>query len=257
MSKDRDTDEAYEDALARLQLALVRAQIAAIAQGRRTLVIFEGRDGAGKDGVIARITAHLSTRATRIVSLPKPDERERSQWWFQRYVAHLPSAGELVIFNRSWYNRSGVDRVMGFATPAQQAQFLDDAPQIERMLVTSGIGLVKFWLDISKDEQAARLQSRRDDPLKALKVSDMDAVAQAKWAAYSGARDEMLQRTSTAVAPWTCVRADHKKRARLNVMRHLLQVFATPQITAEVEPADPKVLFAFEGEALKDGRLEA
>ncbi len=257
MSKDRDKDETYEDALARLQLALVRAQIAAIADGRRTLVIFEGRDGAGKDGVIARIIAHLSSRATRVVSLPKPDERERSQWWFQRYVAHLPSAGELVIFNRSWYNRSGVDRVMGFATPAQQSQFLDDAPQIERMLIASGISLVKFWLDISKDEQAARLQARRDDPLKALKVSGMDAVAQTQWHEYSKARDTMLERTSTALAPWMCVRADHKKRARLNVVRHLLHAFAPPDVTAQVEAADPAVLFAFKREALTDGRLEA
>ena len=257
MSKRPGKEESYEDALARLQLALVRAQMTAIAEGRRTLVIFEGRDGAGKDGVIARITAHLSTRATRVVSLPKPSDRERSQWWFQRYVAHLPSAGEIVIFNRSWYNRAGVDRVMGFATAAQQAQFLDDAPEIERMLITSGISLVKFWLDISKDEQAARLQARRDDPLKALKVSDMDAVAQAKWVGYSEARDEMLQRTSTAMAPWMCVRADHKKRTRLSVIRHLLHVIGTPEIVADVEPADPGVLFTFEADALKDGRLEA
>ena len=257
MSKDRVKAESYEDALARLQLALVRSQIAAIAEGRRTLVIFEGRDGAGKDGAIARITAHLSTRATRVISLPKPSDRERSQWWFQRYVAHLPSAGELVIFNRSWYNRAGVDRVMGFATLAEQAQFLGDAPEFERMLVASGVGLVKFWLDISRDEQAVRLQARRDDPLKTLKVSDMDAVAQARWVGYSEARDEMLQRTSTAIAPWTCVRADHKKPARLNVIRHLLHVIGTPQIIADVEPADPKVLFAFETEALKDGRLTA
>ncbi len=257
MNKTPDKEESYEDALSRLQLALVRVQIAAIAEGRRTLVIFEGRDGAGKDGAIARITEHLSTRATRVVSLPKPNEREHSQWWFQRYVAHLPSAGELVIFNRSWYNRAGVDRVMDFATPDQQAQFLDDAPQIERMLITSGIGLVKFWLDISRDEQAARLQARRDDPLKALKVSAMDSVAQAKWVGYSEARDEMLQRTSTATAPWMCVRANHKKRARLNVIRHLLHAVGTPEIRADVEPADPGVLFAFEASALKDGRLKA
>ena len=254
---DAPHEEGYEAALERLQLALVRAQIAAIAEGRRTLVIFEGRDGAGKDGVIARITAHLSSRATRVVSLPKPSDREASQWWFQRYVAHLPSAGELVILNRSWYNRAGVDRVMDFASPAQQRQFLDDAPEFERMLIASGIALVKFWLDISKDEQATRLQARRDDPLKALKTSDMDAVAQAKWTDYSQARDEMLRRTSTSTAPWICVRADHKKRARLNVIRHLLQVFGTPPIKAGVEAPDPDVLFEFEPAALKDGRLRA
>ncbi len=254
MGKDRD--ETYEDALARLQLALVHTQIAMIAEGRRTLVIFEGRDGAGKDGAIARITAHLSSRATRVVSLPKPSDREASQWWFQRYVAHLPSAGELVILNRSWYNRAGVDRVMGFATSAQQAQFLDDAPEFERMLISSGVTLIKIWLDISKDEQARRLKARREDPLKALKVSDMDAVAQAKWSDYSRARDEMLTRTSTALAPWTCVRGDHKKRVRLNVIRALLQVMAPPEIAAEVEPPDPGVLFPFEVAALTDGRLQ-
>ncbi len=256
MSKAPDED-GYEEALKRLQLALVRSQIAAIAEGRRTLVLFEGRDGAGKDGVIARITAHLSSRATRIISLPKPSDREASQWWFQRYVAHLPSAGELVILNRSWYNRAGVDRVMNFASPAQQRQFLDDAPGFERMLIADGIGLVKFWLDISKDEQASRLQARRDDPLKALKISDLDAVAQAKWADYSQARDEMLKRTSTPEAPWICVRADHKKRARLNVMRHLLRLFGTAQIKAAVEAPDADVLFAFEAAALTDGRLRA
>ncbi len=253
----KDGDEPYEDALARLQLALVHAQVAAIAQGQRTLVIFEGRDGAGKDGAIARITAHLSSRATRVVSLPKPGDREASQWWFQRYVAHLPSAGELVIFNRSWYNRAGVDRVMGFATATQQAQFLEDAPEFERMLISSGVHLVKFWLDISKDEQAKRLKARRDDPLKALKVSDMDAVAQARWSGYSDARDEMLTRTSTALAPWTCVRADHKKRARLNIIRALLHAIARPELKAKVEPPDPGVLFPFETAALTDGRLEA
>ncbi len=256
MSKDH-VKESYPDALVRLQLALVHSQIAAIDEGRRTLVIFEGRDGAGKDGAIARITAHLSSRATRVVSLPKPSDRERSQWWFQRYVAHLPSAGELVIFNRSWYNRAGVDRVMAFATPVEQAQFLHDAPQFEHALIASGITLVKIWLDISRDEQATRLQARRDDPLKALKFSDMDLVAQAKWADYSAARDEMLRRTSTDFAPWICVRANHKKAARLNVIRHLLHVIGTPKIIADVEPADPKVLFAFRDEALTDGRLRA
>ena len=167
----------YKKELIALQCALVRTQQALIKSGARTLVVMEGRDGAGKDGSIKRITEHLSPRNTRVIALPKPSDREQSQWYFQRYAAHLPAAGELVILNRSWYNRAGVETVMGFSTPAEQAQFLRDAPDFERMLVESGITLVKIWLDISKKEQAARLEARRTDPLKALKVSDLDAVA--------------------------------------------------------------------------------
>jgi len=247
----------YDDQLNALQLALVRTQQAALASGERTVLVMEGRDGAGKDGAIKRIIEHLSARATRVVALPKPSDRERTQWYFQRYVAHLPAAGELVIFNRSWYNRAGVEVVMGFSTPEQQAEFLRDAPGFERMLVESGIRLVKLWLDISKPEQRKRLDARRTDPLKALKVSDMDAVAQAKWADYSAARDTMMTRTSSAIAPWFCVRADDKKAARLAIIRHLLQSIAPAEIAAEVEAPDPAVLFAFEPDAITDGRLAA
>jgi polyphosphate kinase 2 len=238
-----------------LQLALVRTQAAAAVSGERIVVVLEGRDGAGKDGTIKRMTEHLSTRATRVVALPKPSDRERSQWYFQRYVAHLPAAGELVIFNRSWYNRGGVEVVMGFSTPAEQAEFLRDAPDFERMLVESGIKLVKIWLDIDKDEQERRLKARRTDPLKALKVSDMDAVAQSKWADYSDARDAMLSRTHTAIAPWYVVRADDKKHARLAVLRHLLRAVAPAEIAADVDAPDPAILFAFEQAALTDGRM--
>jgi polyphosphate kinase 2 len=247
----------YDDQLEALQLALVRTQQAALASGERTVLVLEGRDGAGKDGAIKRIIEHLAARATRVVALPKPSDRERTQWYFQRYVAHLPAAGELVIFNRSWYNRAGVEVVMGFSTPEQQAEFLRDAPGFERMLVESGIRLVKLWLDISKPEQRKRLDARRTDPLKALKVSDMDAVAQAKWADYSAARDTMMTRTSSAIAPWFCVRADDKKAARLAIIRHLLQSIAPAEIAAEVEAPDPAVLFAFEPDAITDGRLAA
>ncbi len=247
-----DDDEAE---LVRLQTALVRTQMAAQESGDRVVVVLEGRDGAGKDGAIRRIAEHLSNRATRIVALPKPGDRERSQWFLQRYAAHLPAAGELVIFNRSWYNRAGVEVVMGFSTGAEQAEFLRDAPDFERMLVESGIKLAKYWLDISKGEQAERLEARRQDPLKALKVSALDAVAQEKWDAYSAARDLMLSRTSTAVAPWTCVRADHKKPARIAVMRDLLRRIAPPEVAAEVAAPDPDVLFPFEPTALTDGRL--
>ena len=245
----------YEKQLAQLQLALVHTQQAAIASGERTVLVLEGRDGAGKDGTIKRIVEHLSPRATRVVALPKPSDRERTQWYLQRYVAHLPAAGELVIFNRSWYNRGGVEVVMGFSTPAQQAEFLRDAPDFERMLVESGIRLVKVWLDIDKDEQKQRLNARREDPLKALKVSDLDAVAQSKWDDYSAARDRMLAQTHTAIAPWVCVRADGKKKARIAVMRHLLRQIAPPEIAADVDAPDPDVLFPFEVEATTDGRL--
>jgi polyphosphate kinase 2 len=250
MSSDREQAQ-----LEALQVELVSSQIWTLESGRKILLVFEGRDTAGKDGVIRRITEHLSVRATRVVALPKPSDRERSQWFFQRYAAHLPPAGEWVILNRSWYNRGGVERVMGFSTPGEQAQFLDDAPVFERMLVESGVTLIKYWLDISKPEQAKRLDRRRTDPLKRLKVSALDGVAQEKWDAYSAARDEMLSRTHTALAPWWCVRADDKAEARLNVIRHLLHTVGAPRLSNEVDRADPAVLFPFELQALQDGRL--
>jgi polyphosphate kinase 2 len=194
-------------------------------------------------------------RATRVVALPKPTERERSQWFFQRYAEHLPAAGEWVILNRSWYNRAGVERVMGFSSPEEQVRFLGDAPVFERMLTEAGITLLKYWLDISKGEQAKRLDRRRSDPLKRLKVSPLDAVAQEKWEAYSAARDEMLKRTHTALSPWWCVKADNKHQARLNVIRHLLHAVAAPGLTAALEQPDPEVLFPFDMVALEDGRL--
>lgn len=246
-----DTDD-YERQLRDLQLALVRWQTRAMAEGQKVIVVLEGRDGAGKDGTIKRVTEHMSVRATRVVALPKPSDRERSLWYFQRYVRHLPACGEIVIFNRSWYNRAGVERVMGFSTPAEQAEFLRDAPTFERMLVESGAVLVKYWLDITREEQARRLDDRRSDPLKALKVSDMDAVAQKKWKDYSRARDEMLVHTHSDLAPWWCLRADHKKRTRINLMRHLVRAMDPDAKTPE---PDPEVLYRFEPEALADGRL--
>ncbi len=184
------------DELEQLQLALVRTQTAAARTGQRSVLVLEGRDTSGKDGTIRRITAHLSVRSTRVVALPKPSDREQGQWFFQRYVEQLPTRGEFVIFNRSWYNRGGVEPVMGFCTPAEHAEFLRDAPDFERMIVESGIKLVKIWLDISKEEQAQRLKARRTDPLKALKVSDLDGVAVKRWDDYSDARDEILARTA-------------------------------------------------------------
>jgi polyphosphate kinase len=239
-----------------LQIELVRYQQAAIASGAKDLVIFEGRDAAGKDGAIKRIVEHLSVRNTRAVALPKPNDRERTEWYFQRYVRYLPAAGELVIFNRSWYNRAGVEPVMGFCTPKEHEIFLRDAPAFEAMLAENGIRIVKLWLDISKDEQVKRLKARTTDPLKTLKVSPLDAVAQAKWDEYSAARDQMLRRTHTDEAPWTVVHTDSKKAARIAIMRHLLKVLAPKDIAKAVPKPDPKVLFEFEVEALADGRLE-
>jgi polyphosphate kinase 2 len=245
----------YKTVMLRLQVALVKTQAAAIESGEKICVLLEGRDAAGKDGTIKRITEYLSPRNTRAVSLPKPSDREVSQWYFQRYVEHLPAKGEFVIFNRSWYNRAGVEKVMGFSTPEQQEQFIRDAPAFERMLEEADIRLVKYWLDISKDEQEERLEARRKDPLKQLKVSALDAEAQSHWKDYSKARNEMLTRTHTDFAPWVCVRNDHKKRGRLNLIRHLLRQVAPSEIAREVEAPDPDVVFAFEPEALKDGRL--
>jgi polyphosphate kinase 2 len=246
----------YGDELLDLQAALVRYQQHAIEAGERHLIVLEGRDAAGKDGAIRRITEHLSVRNTRVVALPKPTERELSQWYFQRYVEHLPAAGELVILNRSWYNRGGVEPVMGFCTPKQHETFLKDAPVFEHMLLEGDLKIVKLWLDISRDEQATRLDARRTDPLKSLKVSPLDAVAQDKWDDYSRARDEMLTRTHTPEAPWTIVHTDKKKKARINIIRHLLRTLAPKPVAKKVNATDPDVLFPFETAALTDGRLE-
>lgn len=251
MSKQDD----YETELVALQTALVRYQQAAIPAGEKVLVIFEGRDAAGKDGTIKRITEHLSTRNTRAIALPKPSDRERTEWYFQRYTDHLPAAGEFVIFNRSWYNRGGVERVMGFATPEEQEVFLHDVNTLEAMLIGSGLKIVKIWLDISRAEQAERLEARRTDPLKILKVSPLDAVAQEKWDAYSDARDEMLRRTCGGLAPWVCVVTDKKKKARINVLRHLVHTLAPQEISRTVDAPDPDVLFLFTPSAIQDGRL--
>jgi len=252
MSKSEKADK---DELEFLQTELVKAQIWAIETGQKLLVVLEGRDAAGKDGTIRRVTEHQSPRNTRVVALPKPSDREQTQWYFQRYVGHLPSAGEWVIFNRSWYNRAGVEPVMEFCAPAEHEQFLTDVPGFEHMLVDSGVRLVKLWLDISKQEQADRLHARRTDPLKRLKVSALDAEAQKRWKAYSAARNSMLDRTHSPAAPWMCVRNDHKVQGRLNVIRHLLQVIANPGASKKLKRPDPTILFPFEPSAVTDGRL--
>ncbi|WP_419253952.1 polyphosphate kinase 2 [Caulobacter sp. ErkDOM-YI] len=251
MTKIRD----YDEELAHLQLALIRMQQKAIKEGSKTLTVFEGRDAAGKDGAISRITQHLSRRNTLVVALPKPSDREQGEWYFQRYVEWLPAAGEAVLFNRSWYNRGGVEPVMGFCTPQQHAQFLNDVPAFEKMLVDSGMRYAKFWLDISRETQGERLKARSEDPLKAFKISPLDAVAQEKWDDYSAARDEMLTRTHTEAAPWICVRADHKKAARLNIIRWLLHAAGDKTLVKGVAKPDPEVIFPFDVAALSDGRL--
>ena len=239
-----------------LQLGLVQLQQAMVDSGERAVIVLEGRDTSGKDSLIKAVTEHLSVRNTRVVALPKPSDRERTQWYFQRYVDHLPAAGELVIFNRGWYNRGGVEVVNGFSTREEQAQFLKDVPGFERMLVQSGIRLVKLWLDISKDEQAARLKERETDPLKALKRSPLDEVAQNKWDEYTEARDAMLAATHSDAAPWTCVRANGKKKAHKAVIRYLLRALGTVEAEKKVGPPDAKVLFGYEAAALGNGRLE-
>ncbi len=218
----------YDKTLEALQVELVDTQHWAIERGLKVLVVFEGRDTAGKDGAIKRIVEYASPRQTRIVALPKPTERESTQWYFQRYVSHLPAAGEMVLLNRSWYNRAGVEPVMGFCTPGQHEHFLDDAPRFERSLTGSGIILIKLWLDISKDEQAKRLAERMEDPLKKFKVSSLDAEAQIRWDAYTAARDRMLAETHHRDAPWTIVATDDKKTARLNIIRHILHRLGRP-----------------------------
>jgi len=250
MSKVKD----YDERLLKLQTALVKAQAWSMEQGQKVVVVFEGRDAAGKDGSIKRIAEYASQRNTRIVSLPKPNEREKTQWWFQRYVAQLPAAGEWVLFNRSWYNRGGVERVMGFSTPQEQEQFLKDALPFEQLLIDNGVILIKLWFDISKEEQAERLEARKNDPLKLLKLSSLDAFAQEKWDDYTTARDEMLAHTHSKASPWVCVSTDSKKRARLAVLSHFLKRLGAPG-NARNEKPDPEVLFTFDKDAPTDGRL--
>ncbi len=214
--------KAYKNNLRKLQIELVKLQRYFIQCNDKILIIFEGRDAAGKDGAIKRIVQHLSPRETRVVALGKPSDRDRTSWYFQRYVPYLPAAQELVLFNRSWYNRAGVERVMGFCTEAEYQEFIASVSDFEHMLVRSGIKLLKYYLDISKPEQKQRLHERKRDPLTQWKISVLDDLALKKWKQYSLARDEMLAHTHTAIAPWTIVRADDKQLARLNIIKDIL-----------------------------------
>lgn len=223
----------YDEELEALQIQIVETQAWAIEKGLKTLIVFEGRDAAGKDGAIQRLTENMAPRFTRVVALPKPTERETTQWYFQRYVAHLPAAGETVIFNRSWYNRAGVEPVMGFCTHDQYEDFMHEVDDFERMLAHSGILIIKLWLDISREEQAKRLTERMNDPLKRFKVSPMDMQAQDRWDAYSKARDRMITETSFDYAPWTAIKTDKKKKARVNIIRHILSVQDKPGLNID------------------------
>jgi polyphosphate kinase 2 len=212
----------FEQALLQLQIELLKLQAHVAKSGERVLVLFEGRDAAGKGTCIAHFREHLNPRRARVVALTKPTETERGQWYFQRYVAHLPSAGEIVLFDRSWYNRAGVERVMGFATPDQIADFLREAPELEGMLVREGIRLFKFYLEIGREMQLLRFHERRHDPLKQWKITDIDIAAMAKWSDYTAAKEEMFRFTHTAVAPWTVILANDQRRARLEAIRIVL-----------------------------------
>lgn len=237
-----DRDE-YELDKRMLQIELLKLQQWIKASGRRVVIIFEGRDAAGKGGTIKRFTEHLNPRGARVVALEKPSERESTQWYFQRYVAHLPSAGEMVLFDRSWYNRAGVERVMGFCSETQYEEFIHQAPLFEKMLVADGITVVKFWFSVTQAEQRTRFIIRQVDPVRQWKLSPMDLASLDKWDDYTRAKERMFKRTDTKSAPWTVVKSNDKKRARLAAMRHVLNLFDyTGKDYELVGQADPLIV---------------
>lgn len=229
----RLVDDVYEKELLRLQSEFVKLQEWVRQTGARIVVIFEGRDAAGKGGIIKRITEYLSPRTVRIAALPAPTERERGQWYFQRYVEHLPTRGEITLFDRSWYNRAGVEKVMGFCTPEEHSQFLEQAPVFEQLLIDDGILLRKYWFSVSQAEQLRRFRKRRNDPLRQWKLSPMDLEALRRWDDYSRARDEMMAHTDVSASPWYLVESEIKKHARLNMMAHLLSTIPYQEMPHE------------------------
>ena len=242
MSKSAIQENTYEADLRLLQIELVKLQRHTIQKGKRLLLILEGRDTAGKDGSIKSIAEHLSPRDSRVVALNKPSPREEGEWYFQRYVTQLPTAGEFVLFNRSWYNRAGVEKVMGFCTNAQYKQFMATVNEFESLLVGSDIQLIKYYLDITKEEQAIRLNDRAKDPLKQWKISPIDQQAQKMWNAYSVARDNMLKNTSSKIAPWTVISANDKKLAHLNLIADLLSRVDYPEKNKRLLKIDPRIV---------------
>lgn len=249
------TSKEYDHDLHLLQVELVKLQREIIASNDKIVVIFEGRDAAGKDGIIKTISEHLSPREIRVVALGKPSERDRAEWYFQRYVAELPAEQEMVLFNRSWYNRAGVERVMNFCTDAQYEEFMNTVADFELLLSRSGIKLIKYYLDISKHEQKKRLGSRLTDPLKQWKISPIDQRATKLWSQYSQARNDMLARSHTAAAPWIVVHTDDKHTARINILRDLLGRLAYKDKAKDLAPPDPQILYAFDTVSIEDGRL--
>jgi polyphosphate kinase len=241
--EDRLDRSTYEDEKAALQAELLKVQLWAQETGERFVLLFEGRDAAGKGGTIKRFMEHLNPRAARVVALSKPSDVEKGQWFFQRYVSELPTSGEMVFYDRSWYNRAGVERVMGFCEPSEYLEFMRQTPDFERMLVRSGIRLYKYWFSVTQAEQRRRFASRETDPLKRWKLSPIDMASLDKWDEYTEAKEAMLFYTDTADAPWTIVKSDDKKRARLNCMRHFLASLDYPgKDTTIATPPDPRIV---------------
>ena len=245
----------YKKELYDLQVELVKFQRDVIDNKKKVCLIFEGRDAAGKDGTIKRFTEHLSPRETRVVALSKPSDKDRMSWYFQRYVPHLPSGEEIVFFNRSWYNRAGVEKVFGFCTPEEYKLFMEDVGDFEHLLTRSKMIFFKYYLDISKEEQKRRLDARRNDPLKQWKISPLDEKAQEKWDDYSKARDEMFIKTDFVFAPWFVVHTDEKREARINVMKHFLSQVAYQGKDESKLIYDNDVVFPFSTEALASGKI--
>jgi polyphosphate kinase 2 len=232
--KTRLSTKFYEEQMAELQIELLKVQSWVKDAAERIVVIFEGRDAAGKGGTIKRFMEHLNPRGARVVALEKPNDRERTQWFFQRYIENLPAGGEIVFFDRSWYNRAGVERVMGFCTPNDYLEFMRQCPELERMLTRSGIRLFKYWFSVTREEQLARFKSREHDPLKQWKLSPIDKASLDKWDEYTEAKEAMFFYTDTADAPWTIIKSDDKKRARLNCMQHFLSSLPYPGKNAKI-----------------------
>ena len=226
--------EEYEALKLELQIELLKVQNWVRSSGEKILILFEGRDAAGKGGTIKRFMEHLNPRSARVIALEKPNDRERGQWYYQRYIKHLPCAGEIVLFDRSWYNRAGVERVMNFCSPSEYLEFMRETPELEKMFVRSGIRLFKLWFEVSRDEQFRRFQARRSDPLKHWKLSPIDMASLDKWDAYTEAKEAMFFHTDTADAPWTIIRSDDKKRARINAMRHILSNLPYPDPNPDI-----------------------
>ncbi|NND55414.1 MAG: polyphosphate kinase 2 [Gammaproteobacteria bacterium] len=245
---------AYEDHLRDLQVELLKVQNWVKLTGERIVIIFEGRDAAGKGGTIKRFREHLNPRAAQVIALEKPTERETGQWYFQRYIQHLPSKGEIVLFDRSWYNRAGVERVMGFCGSLEYLEFMRQVPDLERMLTRSGIRLYKYWFSVTKEEQERRFKARESDPLKQWKLSPVDEASKDKWVEYTQAKEAMFFYTDTADAPWTIIKSDDKKRARLNCMQHFLQSLDYPDKDEHVVHGPDKLIVGVPSQVIEKDR---